>query len=336
MFRLIHTFDRMANDAIFEWDSSCFGCACCHEEPRTEFTSHPSLDPMGPVWDMFFSECERVAREAVEKRCAPVPRRGPTQRRPPPPAPPACPLNRDACPPLVRPSASPTSVHNAPRPPQLCTAGAFWRVKRGNGRLGTPRHARERGQRGPERTRGLRGLGCRSPKTKSGPGATPSEVFACLHLNVHGIPTKPGMHWKGGGTPPPRPLPRAPSLPPATVSPTASASFNGIGNRRYPRTAKTATTVRRPCHAARGRRACSEELVACGLEGKSAGEGEPGRSWRVPDGLWRVRNGGLQVGEPSLALGGSNSKSEGIWSTRHQGVPLGRSPLFFFTMASTP
>ena len=40
-----------------------------------------------------------------------------------------------------------------------------------------------------------------------------------------------GMHWKGGGLPPPPPPSRTPSLRPATASLTASASLNGICNR---------------------------------------------------------------------------------------------------------
>ena len=38
-----------------------------------------------------------------------------------------------------------------------------------------------------------------------------------------------GMHWKGGRSPPP---PRAPSLCPATLSLTPSASLSGICNRQ--------------------------------------------------------------------------------------------------------
>ena len=44
-------------------------------------------------------------------------------------------------------------------------------------------------------------------------------------------PRPPGMHWKGGRYPPPPPS-RAPSLCPATVSLTPSASFDGICNRQ--------------------------------------------------------------------------------------------------------
>ena len=48
-----------------------------------------------------------------------------------------------------------------------------------------------------------------------------------------GETSAPGMHWKGGSFTPPPPAPsRAPSLCPATVSLTPSASFNGICNRQ--------------------------------------------------------------------------------------------------------
>ena len=51
------------------------------------------------------------------------------------------------------------------------------------------------------------------------------------------------MHWKGGSPPPP--LSRAPSLCPATVSVTASASFNVICNRQKPPPTDLATSSNR-------------------------------------------------------------------------------------------
>ena len=73
-------------------------------------------------------------------------------------------------------------------------------------------------------------MGITSKRCGEGRGA--SEHFASA--------PSPGMHWRGGGVPPmcnipsgypPRPPSRAPSLCPATVSLTPSASLNGICNR---------------------------------------------------------------------------------------------------------
>ena len=77
-------------------------------------------------------------------------------------------------------------------------------------------------------------------------------VCACVRAPVDGrrgegvqVWVRPPVEWgpkaavggqgcigKGGGVPPPPPPSRAPSLCPATVSLTASASFDGVRNRQ--------------------------------------------------------------------------------------------------------
>ena len=85
-------------------------------------------------------------------------------------------------------------------------------------------------------------------------------------------PPSPGMHWKRGEPPPPPPLSRAPSLCPATVPLTASASLNGICNRQQLPPTALATSPNLPDVTEKGRggnagtRACARESTwgACG------------------------------------------------------------------------
>ena len=95
-------------------------------------------------------------------------------------------------------------------------------------------------------TRGLGLTGCLAPprhyptidtKTGSPPGTrTRTHAPAARWLSppapapAPAPPPPPGMHWKGGGYP--RPPSRAPTLCPATVPLTPSASLKGIRSRQ--------------------------------------------------------------------------------------------------------